>query len=163
MYYSASQAATAAGEFGFSESANSEIGGTIREDSNGLFTYTWTATGIPCGPSVDCEINITPDADSGDVAIWHTHPVSQDIIQFFGDRTADIPIPLYVTTVMGWSSGTFQTGQWAGGVVGQYPPTPEQLDYPQIARICRVSGSAVPGISSLGRWSGNHIGGAVDT
>lgn len=149
LYYSPSQAGAAAGAFflGLSESIGREIGGTISQDSNGVFTYAWTATGIPCAPGVDCESTINADP-STDQAIWHTHVVPQDIIQFFGDRTANVPIPDYITTPIGSSFGTFQVGPWNGGVQGQYPPTPEQLDYPQIAPICRVSGAAFPGISS---------------
>jgi RHS repeat-associated protein len=149
LYYSSDQAGAAAGAFSISlsEALQRELGGSVTEDANGVFSYNLSPNpGIPCGPTEDCSITISPVDNA--VALWHTHPVPNGLIQFLGDRSAAVPFGSYVTTPIGSSFGTLWTGSWPGGILGQYPAQPDMLDWPQVAPICHVSGASLPGISS---------------
>jgi len=147
LYYSVNQAGIAAGKLFIAASVaiQREFFGTVSQDANGVFTYNQQGIGPPSGPTVDCESTIL--AGGSDVAIWHTHPIPNDIVQFLGDRIGTVPYPDYVTN----NSGTFLIGAWGGGgqIIGPAPSGgPQMLDYPQIAPICQLpGGSSFPGIS----------------
>jgi hypothetical protein len=126
-------------------------GGQIYEDASGFLSYNLTSVGAQCFPDQDCAVNVPFDADAGDVALWHTHIYDQNIVQFLGDRSVNTifpnTFPIYVTTPIGTGSGTFQIGPWIGGLLLPLPANIEDIDFPNAAPICNVSGSSLPGIS----------------
>jgi RHS repeat-associated protein len=153
LFGSPGEAGTAAGAYFLpdSQSYHREFGGTVTQDAEGFFSYNLSAVGAQCASSQNCGITIWAGDD--DEATWHTHPYSQDIVQFFGDRTAATDFPNYVTTPIGSSSGTFLIDPWPGGIIGQVNVAagPGALDFPQIALICQMSGPSFPRISGCPR------------
>jgi RHS repeat-associated protein len=151
--YSEDQAGAAAGEFflPYSKATHREFSGSLTQDAEGFFSYDLEAVSQVCQATKDCIFSF--DLDPNAVASWHTHPFQGNIVQFLGDRTFQSSVPRYITTGIGSDMGTFRTTPWdggfhVGGAYGPFPPNIQDLNYPQVAQICRVSGPSFPGISA---------------